>query len=127
MKVFLNNLTNNLHFIFTTMAKSKKTNVESSTYHCTSLNRLTRGNSILPPHRTSDIVNIERPAHHIGRLLAAQQVDGVDGSVNNLFKGQYDESFGEVDPATQLKDPHLLQDALLRNGYKKAMSSRESE
>lgn len=109
------------------MKKNSKQSEASITYHCTSLNRLTRGNSTLPPHRTSDIVTIERPAHHIGRLLAAQQVDGVDGSVNNLFKGQYDDSFGEVDPATQLKDPHLLQDALLRNGYQKAMSSRESE
>ena len=109
------------------MAKKTTTKSESITYYCTSLNKLRRGNPTMPPLRESDTSIIERPAHHIGRLLAAQQVDGVDGSVNNLFKGQYDESFGEVDPATQLKDPHLLQDALLRNGYNKAMSSRQSE
>lgn len=66
---------------------------------------------------------ISRPARRIGVLIARQQLDGVDGLVNNLFKGQYDDEFGVVDPATNVhSDKHIFQDALLRNGYESKMN-----
>ena len=67
---------------------------------------------------------IERPGHCIGRLLALQQTDGVDGSTNQLFRGQFDDAFGIIDPACDIHtDRHILQDALLRKSYETKMSS----
>ena len=71
---------------------------------------------------------IERPAVRIGVQLALQQVDGVDGAVNGLFKGQYDEKFGDYDPACDIHtDPLLLKANMLKSGYDQVMNSRESE
>lgn len=67
---------------------------------------------------------VERPGHCIGRLLALQQLDGVDGSTHQLFKGQFDEQFGDVDPASNIHvDRHLLQDALMRSAYSEKMTN----
>lgn len=64
-----------------------------------------------------------RPARHIGRMLALQQLDGIDGTINNLFKGQFDDSHGDVDPACDIHtDPHIFQDTLIRSGYEKLPS-----
>lgn len=63
---------------------------------------------------------ITRPGHPIGRLLALQQLDGVDGTTHNLIKSQYDESFGAVDPASDIHtDPMEFRDKLMRSGYEK--------
>ncbi len=65
---------------------------------------------------------IERPGHPIGRLLALQQVDGIDGSISNLCKGQFDDAFGAVDPASDIHtDPNMFRDDLMRAGYDKVM------
>ena len=65
---------------------------------------------------------IERPGHPIGRLLALQQVDGIDGSISNLCKGQFDEAYGDVDPASDIHtDPNMFRDDLMRAGYEKVM------
>lgn len=78
---------------------------------------------------------VERPGYCIGRLLALQQLDGVDGSTHQLFKGQFDEKFGVVDPASNIHvDRHVLQDALIQRAYlekfpptpKKSTSSEQS-
>lgn len=67
---------------------------------------------------------IERPGQCIGRLLALQQLDGVDGSTHQLFKGQYDDAFGTLDPASDIHtDRHLLQDALMKKAYEAKMTS----
>ncbi|MBR4870612.1 MAG: hypothetical protein IKU96_00410 [Alistipes sp.] len=64
-----------------------------------------------------------RPARRIGQMLALQQVDGVDGALNTLFKGQYDETFGNIDPATDIHtDPHLLSDRIMREAYSRTMT-----
>ena len=77
--------------------------------------------------RITDKVPIERPARRIGEMLALQQVDGIDGSINNLFKGQYDESYGDCDPATDSRcDPHLLADAMLKSEYQSKMDNKPS-
>lgn len=63
---------------------------------------------------------IHRPAKLIGRLLALQQVDGVDGSTSSLLSQQFDEAFGEVDPASDIHtERNLFRDQLMRAGYKK--------
>lgn len=65
---------------------------------------------------------IERPGQPIGRLLALQQLDGVDGTTHNLIKGQYDDAYGDVDPACDIHtDPMEFRDNLMRSGYTKAM------
>ncbi len=65
---------------------------------------------------------ITRPGQPIGRLLALQQLDGVDGTTHNLIKSQYDESFGVVDPASDIHtDPMEFRDTLMRNGYSAVM------
>ena len=101
------------------MATKKPTIPNTTNYKPRCMNR-----SISVAKGYIDTEVIERPGQCIGRLLALQQVDGVDGLVNTLFKGQYDDAFGVVDPATDIRvDPHSLQDALLKEGYQKAMSS----
>lgn len=68
--------------------------------------------------------NIERPsvdkmtrfAEPLGRTLVGQQVDGVNLNTGSLLSRQYDDEFGRVDPASDIHtDPHLLQDALMRD------------
>lgn len=80
---------------------------------------------IAPPSFVGDDREIiERPGHCIGRLLALQQLDGVDGSTNQLFKGQFDDAFGVVDPVTDIHtDRHILQDALIQRQIQSKMSS----
>ena len=71
---------------------------------------------------------IVRPARRIGALLALQQVDGVDGTLSSLFKGQYDEKFGDFDPASDIHtDPHLFRSELMKQGYDKTFNPQPSE
>lgn len=71
---------------------------------------------------------INRPARRIGVLLALQQVDGVDGTLSSLFKGQYDERFGDFDPASDIHtDPHLFRSELMRAGYDKTFNPNPGE
>lgn len=68
----------------------------------------------------SDRIIQSRPARRIGKMLAMQQMDGVDGTINNLFKGQFDDAFGDVDPASDIHtDPHIFQDQLMQAGLAK--------
>lgn len=98
--------------------------VPTTNYVPTRMNRPTCHAISTKDHR----VPVPRPGYPIGRLLALQQYDGVDGLVNNLFKGQYDESFGDVDPATDIRhDPHEFQDSVIRSGYDKVFNQRQNE
>lgn len=69
-------------------------------------------------------IDIERPevarmtrfAEPLGRTLVGQQVDGVNLNPGSLLSRQYDDEFGKVDPSSDIHtDPHLLQDAMMRN------------
>lgn len=101
------------------MAKKTKT-IVNPTYVPKRMNRL----KAVPVSDTELPKTIERPGQCIGRLLALQQLDGVDGSTHQLFKGQYDDAFGSFDPASDIHtDRHLLQDALMRRAYNDKMSS----
>ena len=65
---------------------------------------------------------IARPGNPIGRLLALQQLDGVDGTTHNLIRGQYDDAYGNVDPASDIHtDPMEFRDTLMRTGYSHVM------
>lgn len=75
-------------------------------------------------------IDIERPevsmmtrfAEPLGRTLVGQQVDGVNLNPGSLLSRQYDDEFGKVDPASDIHtDPHLLQDAMMRN-YRSGLS-----
>lgn len=71
---------------------------------------------------------IERPGQPIGRLLALQQFDGVDGTTHNLIKGQFDEAYGKVDPACDIHtDPHEFRDTLMRSGYEKVFPQTKKD
>ena len=71
---------------------------------------------------------ITRPGRPIGRLLALQQLDGVDGTTHNLIKSQYDESFGVVDPASDIHtDPMEFRDKLMRAGYEKVFPQTKKD
>lgn len=106
----------NINNLFTMAKKS----IYNPTYIPKRMNR----NNPAPVSDTELPLPIERPGHCIGRLLALQQLDGVDGSTNQLFKGQYDDAFGDLDPASDIHtDRHILQDALLNKAYNSKMSS----
>lgn len=86
----------------------------STNDHCT------RGRSNPIASAPSDRIIQARPARRIGKMLAMQQIDGVDGTINNLFKGQYDDAYGDVDPASDIHtDPHIFQDQLMQAGFAK--------
>lgn len=106
------------------MTKTK--NQVAASVVCTT-NRLPKrmNRPIAPPSFVGDNREIiERPGHCIGRLLALQQLDGVDGSTQQLFKGQFDDAFGTVDPVTDIhQDRHILQDALLQRQIQSKMTN----
>lgn len=115
------------------MARHKSISTDESTIitEATSLiHRPCKGfgynNSVLSEPLVDDTVQryvVERPARRIGVLLALQQVDGVDDSSAMLFKGQYDEAYGDFDPACDIHtDPLLFRDQLMRSGYSDVMS-----
>ena len=105
---------------------SKKTKLESHTipYYPKRYNR--QPNLAQP---ANDVPKpIERPAYCIGRLLANDQTDSINPMSQNLFKGQYDEKFGDIDPACDIHtDKHDLADALLRRGYSEKQVTETSE
>lgn len=101
------------------MAKKTKI-IVNPTYVPKRMNRL----KAVPVSDTVLPKTIERPGQCIGRLLALQQLEGVDGSTHQLFKGQYDDAFGSLDPATDIHiDRHLLQDALMKQAYDAKMTT----
>lgn len=63
----------------------------------------------------------------LGRQLVGQQLDGVNLANGSLLNRQYDNEFGNVDPASDIHtDQHLLQDALMRN-YRSSLSKPQDE
>lgn len=78
--------------------------------------------------------NVERPivpkmtrfAEPLGRTLVGQQIDGVNLNPGSLLSRQYDDEFGRVDPAADIHtDPHLLQDALMRD-YRNGLTNKQN-
>lgn len=78
--------------------------------------------------------DVERPevsrmtqfAEPLGRTLVGQQVDGVNLNPGSLLSRQYDDEFGKVDPASDIHtDPHLLQDALMRD-YRSGLTNKQN-
>lgn len=66
-------------------------------------------------------------AEPLGRVLVGQQVDGVSLNNGSLLNRQYDDEFGKVDPASDIHtDPHLLQDALMRD-YRSSLSTKQDK
>ena len=62
----------------------------------------------------------------LSKQLVGAQLDGVSINSSSLLQRQYDESFGEIDPASDIHtDVHLLQDALIRNTYKSLQTPEE--
>lgn len=73
-----------------------------------------RGNNRVPVGRDCSEVQ-PRPACTMGRKLHNAMVDGVRLGASSLLAGQFDDRFGEIDPASDIHtDKHLLADALMR-------------
>lgn len=77
-----------------------------------------RGNHRVPVGR--DCLDVQpRPACTMGRKLHNAMVDGVRLGASSLLAGQFDDRFGEIDPASDIHtDKHLLADALMRRDAK---------
>ena len=58
---------------------------------------------------------LDPPAVPLHKMLVSMQIDGISIENAPLLQRQYDEEFGDVDPASDIHtDVHLLQDALMR-------------
>lgn len=58
---------------------------------------------------------LDPPAVPLHKMLVSAQIDGVSIENAPLLQRQYDEEFGQVDPASDIHtDVHVLQDALMR-------------
>lgn len=58
---------------------------------------------------------LDPPATPLHKMLVSAQIDGVSIENAPLLQRQYDDEFGQVDPASDIHtDVHLLQDSLMR-------------
>lgn len=62
---------------------------------------------------------VYRPARRLGRLIRNEMIDGVKSNAARLLQNQYDDTYGTVDPLSDIHtDRFELADALMRDGRK---------
>lgn len=102
---------------------NKKTNIANINPLCGLPIMCNRSTSVSRP----PVDKMTQFAEPLGRTLVGQQIDGVNLNPGSLLSRQYDDEFGRVDPASDIHtDPHLLQDALMRD-YRTGLSKPKAE
>lgn len=111
------------------MAKKKVAEIENSakitTFGTCDMPKRCKENP-LPTFEGDNKTPVLRPAMHMGRMLALQQVDGIDSTLSSrLLKAQFDESHGVADPLSDIHtDPLEFRDKLMREGYDKVFTDQ---